>query len=107
MRLARRAELGVPRREAVPAARAVIPGPRQGDRAEHRVDDLVPVGDEHGLVPPAARDARSPVPAVGGQQLLQHAPAQPQQPGPEHRLRRLHPGIAAAQDPGRLGGQPA
>ena len=104
---ARRAELGVPRREAVPALGAVIPGPRQGDRAEHRVDGLVPVGDEHGLVPPAARDARSPVPAVGGQQLLQHAPAKPQQPGPEHRLRRLQPGITAAQDPGRLGGQPS
>jgi hypothetical protein len=44
------------------------------------------------------------VPPVGGQQLRQHAPAQPQQPGPDHRLRRLHPGIAAAQDPGRLGG---
>jgi hypothetical protein len=44
---------------------------------------------------------------VGGQQLLQHAPAQPQQPGPDHLLRRLQAGIAAAQDPGGLGGQPS
>jgi len=47
------------------------------------------------------------VAAVGGQQLLQHAPAQPQQPGPEYRLRGLQPGVAAAQDPGRLGGEPS
>jgi hypothetical protein len=47
------------------------------------------------------------VPPVGGQQLLQHAPAQPQQPGPDHRLRRLQPAITAAQYPGRLGGQPS
>ncbi|HUZ22870.1 MAG TPA: hypothetical protein VMV07_03800 [Streptosporangiaceae bacterium] len=101
------AELGVARREAAPAGRAVIPGPRQGDRAEHRVDDLVPAGDEFRLVPPPARHPRAAVAAVGGQQLLQHAPAQPRQPGPDHRLRCLHPGIAAARDPGRLGGQPA
>ena len=44
------AELGVARGEAVPAGRAVIPGPGEGDRAEHRVDDLLPVGGEHGLV---------------------------------------------------------
>jgi hypothetical protein len=56
---------------------------------------------------PAARDARSPVPAVGGQQLLQHAPAQPQQPGPDHRLRRLQAGVAAAQDPGGFRGETA
>ena len=100
------AELGVPRREAVPALRAVVPGPRHRDQTEHRVERLVPVAGERGLVPLAARDARSPVPAVSGQQLLQHAPAQPQQPSPDHRLRSLHPGIAAAQDPGRLAGQP-
>ena len=53
------AELGVARGEAVPAVRAVIPGPRQGDRAEHGVDDLVPVGGEPGLVAVPARDPRA------------------------------------------------
>ena len=37
-----------------------------------------------------------------GQDLAQHAPAQAEQPRPEHHPGRLHPGIAAAQDPGRL-----
>ena len=85
----------------------MIPGAREGDQAEHRVEGLVPVPGEHGLVPPAAGDARATVAVVGAQQLLQHAPAQPQQPGPDHRLRGLHPAVAAAQDPGRLGGQPS
>jgi hypothetical protein len=56
---------------------------------------------------PARTDARPPVPAVGGQDLAQHAPAQAEQPGPEHRLRCLQAGIAAAQDPGSLGGEAA
>jgi hypothetical protein len=85
----------------------VIPGAREGDQAEHRVEGLVPVPGEHGLVPPAAADARAAVAAVGGQDLFQHAPTQPQQPGPDHRLRCLQAGVAAAQDPGRLGSQPS
>jgi hypothetical protein len=91
------------RRSRHPSARgrapfgAVIPGPREGDQAEYRVDDLAPVGDEFRLVPAAARGARAPVPAVGGQHLFQHAPAQPQPPGPDHRLRGLQAGVAAAQ----------
>jgi len=90
----------------VPAFRAVIPGTRQGDRAEHGIDDLVPVAGEHGLVLPPARDARPPVAAVGGQDLAQHARAETEQPGAGHLLRRLHPGIAAAQDPGSFCGEP-
>jgi hypothetical protein len=43
---------------------------------------------------------------VGGQGLAQHAPAQPQQPGPDHLLGGLQAGIAAAQRSGRLAGQP-
>ncbi len=89
------------------AGRAVIPGPGEGDRAEHRVDDLFPVAGEHGLVPLATRDARAPVAPVGGQHLLQHAPAQPQQPGADHRLGGLHARIAAAQGPGRFRGEPS
>ena len=58
-------------------------------------------------MPPAARDARPPVPAVGGQDVAQHAPAKTEQPGPEHRLGCLRAGTAAAQGPGRLGGETA
>ena len=41
-----------------PALRAVIPGPAQGDRAEHGVDDLAPVGGEPGLVAVSCREHR-------------------------------------------------
>ena len=44
--------------------------------------------------------------AAGGQQLLQHAPAEPQQPGADHLLCCRQAGIAAAQGSGRLAGQP-
>ena len=98
------AELGVARGEAVPAGRAVIPGPCQGDRAEHRVDDLVPVGDEFRLVPPAARDARSAVPAVGGQQLLQHAPPSRSRPA---RITASAASIPASPQPRTLAASPA
>ena len=78
-----------------------------GDQAERRVEGLVPVAGELGLVALAAGDAGAAVAVVGGQQLLQHAPAELQQPGADHLLRGLHPGIAAAQGPGRLGGEPS
>ena len=99
---ARHAEPGVAGGEAVPAGRAVIPGPRHGDRAEHGVDDLVPVGDEPGLMAVAAGNPRAAVAGIGGQQLPQHAAAELQQPGAEHCLRCLHAGIAAAQGLGRF-----
>ncbi|MGH3304881.1 MAG: hypothetical protein ACRDOK_25075, partial [Streptosporangiaceae bacterium] len=70
-------QLGVARgRESAPACGAVIPRPAQPDRAEHRVDGLNPVGHEPCLVPRAAGHPRAAVAAVGGQQRLQHRPAQ-------------------------------
>ena len=90
----------------MPALGAVIPGPRHGDQAEHGAEGLVPVAGEAGLVAVPARDAGTAVAAVGGQQLAQHGPAEPQQPGADHLLRRLQAAAAAAQDPGRLGGEP-
>ena len=104
---ARDAELGVPGGEAEPALRAVVPGPRHGDQAEGGVEGLVPVRDEHGLVTLPARHPRAPVAVVRGQQLAEHAPAEPQQPGPDHLLRRLQAGIAAAHGPGGRGGEPS
>jgi hypothetical protein len=97
-------ELGVPGGEPVPAAGAVIPGPSQGDGPEHRVDDLLPVAGEHGLVAAAAVHARSPVARIGGQRLPEDAAAELQQPGPEHRLGCLQ-AVPAAQRPGGLGRQ--
>ena len=90
---ARHAELGIARGEAVPAGRAVIPGARERDRPEHRVDHLVPVGDEFRLMALAARHPRAAVAGIGGQQLLQHAAAQLQHPGADHRLGCLQPGV--------------
>ena len=49
--LPRHAKLGVAGCEPVPAGGAVIPGPADGHRAQHRVHGLVPVGDEPGMVP--------------------------------------------------------
>ena len=85
----------------------MIPGAGKGDRPEHRVDDLLPVGDELGLVSPAARHPRAAVAQVGGQQLFQHAAAELQHPGADHRLGRLHARVTAAQRPGRFRRQPA
>jgi hypothetical protein len=101
------AELGIPRGEAVPALRAVVPGAAQRDRAEDRVECLVPVVSEFRLMPLAAVRPRAAVAGVGGQQLAQHAAAQFQHPGAEHRLGGLQPRTVAAQRPGGLGGQPA
>jgi hypothetical protein len=47
------------------------------------------------------------VAAVGGQHLLQHAPSEPQQSRADHLLGGFQPGIAAAQDPGCLAGEPS
>jgi hypothetical protein len=44
------------------------------------------------------------VAGIGGQRLPEHGPAEPQQPGPEHRLGRLQ-AVLAAQRPGGLGCQ--
>ncbi|MHB1874146.1 MAG: hypothetical protein ACYCPF_04740 [Streptosporangiaceae bacterium] len=54
-----------------------------------------------------ARDPRPAVAPVGGQDLAQHGAAQPQQPGPQHLLRRFQAGIAAAQRAGRRAGEAA
>jgi hypothetical protein len=73
---ARGAQFGIAGSQAVPAPGAVIPGPRERDRAEHGVDDLIQVGDEHGLPAAAAGNPRAAVAGIGGQQLSQHAAAQ-------------------------------
>ena len=102
---ARDAELGIARREAVLAFRAAVPGTAQGDRAEDGIERLVPVISELRLVSLAAGHPRAALAGVGGQQLPQHAAAELQQPGAEHRLGGPQPAVAA-QRPGRLGGQP-
>jgi hypothetical protein len=48
----------------------------------------------------------TPVAGIGRQHLAEQAAAELQQPGPQDRPGRLQAGIAAAQDPGRLGSQP-
>jgi hypothetical protein len=101
------AELTVPGSETAAAFAAVVPGPGEGDRAEHGVERLVPVAGEAGLVAVPARDPLPAVAPVGGQDLAQHGAAQAEQPGPDHPLRRLHAGITAAQDPGRLTCEPS
>jgi hypothetical protein len=106
-RLAGHAEHGVPGGEPVLAGGAVIPGARQGDRPEHGVGHLIPVGDELCLMSLAARHPRAAVVRIGGQQLLQHVAARLQHPGADHRLGSLHARAAAAQRPGRFRRQPA
>jgi len=53
----------------------------------------------------AAGQPRAALAGVGGQQLPQHAAAELQQPGAEHRLGGPEPAVAA-QRPGRFGRQP-
>ena len=103
-RLARHVQLRVPGREAVPALPAVIPGPADGDRAEHRVHGLVPVGHELRPVPGPAVRPRAPVSPVGGQQRLQQPRAELGQPGAQRHLRGLQPAAGQAAGGGR--GQP-
>jgi len=85
----------------VPAGRAVAPGSREGDRAEHGVDDLVPVGHEFGLVPVPAVHAGTAVAGVRRQQFPEHSAAQLQHAGPDHGLGGPQVG-RAAQGPGGL-----
>ena len=103
---ARHAELGVTRREPVLAGRAVVPGAVQRDRAQDSIDDLVAVGDEQRLMAVPARHRGAAVPPVGRQQLPEHAAAELEHPGPDHRLRGLQAGVPAAQRPGGCRGQP-
>jgi hypothetical protein len=62
----RDAELGIARREAVPAFRAAVPGTSQRDRAEDRIECLVPVVSEFRLMPLAAGQPRAALAGVGG-----------------------------------------
>ena len=89
------------------ALRAVVPGAGDGDRAEHRVGHLAPVGGEFCLVALAAGHSRAAVARVCGQQLCEHAAAELQHPSTDHGLRRLQARVTAAQRPGGLRGQPA
>ena len=73
------------------AVGAVVVGAAQRDRAEHRVDRLGAVGDEAGLVPGAAVDARPTVPGVPGKQRLEQRRAQRGHRGAD---RGLHHGQA-------------
>ena len=99
------AQLRIAGREPVTAGRAVIPRPRDGDRAQHRVRVLVPVAGEHGQVPGAAVKPGPGIAGVGGQQVLQHRCAQPQQARADRPLSGLQPG-AAGHRSGRRAGQP-
>ena len=74
--MAGHAEAGVSWGKPVAAGRAVIPGTREGDRPEHGVDDLVPVGDELCIMALAARHTRAAVAGIGGQQLTEDAAAE-------------------------------
>jgi len=85
----------------------VIPGTREGDRPEHRVDDLVPVRHEPCLMALAARHPRAAVAGIGAQQPAQHAAARLQHPGADHGLGSFQPRVTAVQRPGRLRGQPS
>ena len=76
------AQLRVPRRQAVTARRAVVPGAPQGDRSQHRVDALGPVADELGPVPRPALDARAALARVERQQVFEERPTQAQHRGP-------------------------
>ena len=113
MRLPRDAELGVARREAVPAGRAVIPGPRQGDRAEHRVDDLVPVGDEVPLRAPgrtghAVPGARGRRPATAPARSPPSRSSRPGSPPPlPPSRRRRSPGPWPPRRPAVLARRPS
>jgi hypothetical protein len=59
------AQLGVARRQPVLAFRAVVPGTVHGDRAEDRVEGLVPVISESGLMSVPARHLRAALAPVG------------------------------------------
>jgi hypothetical protein len=89
----------------MPALAAVIPGPADPHRAEHGVNDLVPVAGESRLVPGPALGPPARITGVGGQQRLQQPASELGQPLPQRQLRPLdaRPG---RQRPGDPGGQP-
>ena len=99
-----------------PQLGAVIPGPRQGDGAEHRVDDLVPVGGEHGLVAPGRTGRAAPGargrrtgrrPACSRQDAAARPGAPPRLPPGRHRRSpgpwppRRRDGLARRPSPAR------
>jgi hypothetical protein len=61
----------------------------QGDRPEDRVDDLLPVAGEDGLVAVSAVRLVAPVAGIGRQDLPEHRAAELQQAGPQDLLGRL------------------
>jgi len=83
----------------------VVPGAGDGDRAQDRVDDLVPVRHELRLVPRTAVNAGAAVSRVSGQQPFQQPAAQFQHAGADRRLGRFQPRIRAGR-PDRGRGQP-
>ena len=84
---------------------AVIPGPADDHRAEHRVHALGPAAGQIRLLTAAARHARAGIPAIAGQQAFQHATAQPDQPGPDRLLGTLQ-ALPGRHRHSRRGGQP-
>jgi len=100
-----RSQLGIAGHHTVPALAAVVVGAAHGDRPEHRVDDLIPVGHEPGLVPGPAAHYRAVIPGIQGQQVLQQVRAQPGHRGPDRQFHRRQ-ALPAAQRPGRQRRQP-
>lgn len=99
-RLAGHAEPGIPGGQPVAAGRAVIPGTREGDRPERRVDDLVPgrrrtLPGVPGRTAPAGRgspDRRlAAAPACRSPPAASRPGSQPRQPPCPH-----WPGLVAA-----------
>ena len=104
-RRVRCSQLRVAGHDTARALAAVVVGAAHGDRPEHRVDDLVPVGHEPGLVPGAAIHRRAAVPGIQGQQVFQQARAQPGHRGPDRQFHRRQ-ALPGAQGPGRQRRQP-
>ena len=97
------AQLLIPRREAVPAFAAVVPGPHHPHRPQHRGDGLGPAPGEARLVAAGALDVRAGIPVpVAGQHRFQQPRAGRGQRG-AHRLLQ-HPQRRAL--PEHPGGQP-
>ena len=89
------AELVIAGRQPVMTLTAVIPGPADGHRAEHRVHAPGPAAGQLRLVTAAARHPRAGIPGIGGQQVFQHTSAQPDQPRPDRLLAASRPCPAA------------
>jgi hypothetical protein len=86
------------------AGSAVIPRTLEGDRAEHGVDGLVPVGDEFRLVAGPAVHPRAAVAGVPPEQVFQQPAAQPGHRGPDRQLHRVQ-AAAGSQRARRQAGQ--